>query len=202
MLKEEMMNKVWSIVKLVVLSTVGLIALTLLTVEEPKRIDKKSIDIANLPKTVELIGYEDEKFATSSIIKQDTVIFVGNHESIVLATKLQKMLNLTSGKFVIVSNVSDAPWFIKRWQAHTKNETLKGKLHLPWIYDRDGGLRNFLQVPTSDAVKYFVYKVSDSGVIDRIFIGNVKVGTIEGAMSESEIEENLSEVVRILKEKK
>lgn len=196
------MNKVWSIVKLVVLSTVGLIALTLLTVEEPKRIDKKSIDIANLPKTVELIGYEDEKFATSSIIKQDTVIFVGNHESIVLATKLQKMLNLTSGKFVIVSNVSDAPWFIKRWQAHTKNETLKGKLHLPWIYDRDGGLRNFLQVPTSDAVKYFVYKVSDSGVIDRIFIGNVKVGTIEGAMSESEIEENLSEVVRILKEKK
>ena len=196
------MNKVWSIVKLVVLSTVGLIALTLLTVEEPKRIDKKSIDIANLPKTVELIGYEDEKFATSSIIKQDTVIFVGNHESIVLATKLQKMLNLTSGKFVIVSNVSDAPWFIKRWQAHTKNETLKGKLHLPWIYDRDGALRNFLQVPTSDAVKYFVYKVSDSGVINRIFIGNVKVGTIEGAMSESEIEENLSEVVRILKEKK
>jgi hypothetical protein len=192
------MNKIWSIIKIVVISTIGLIGLTFLTVDPPQKIQKKIIDIKQLPKTVELIGYEDEKFATASIIKKDTIIYVGNHESIVLANKLHKMLNLEAGKFVIVSNISDAPWFIKRWQAHTKNEQLKGKDHLPWIYDRDGAIRNFLQVPTSDAIKYFVYKVSQDGIVNRVYIGSVKVGTIDGKMSDEEIKQNLNEVIKVL----
>ena len=192
------MNKILSIVKIVVLSTVGLVLLTYLTVDAPAKIEKKEINIKDLPQNVELIGFEDQKFISSSIIQKGTVIFVGNHESIVLANDLHKMLNLNEGQFVIVSNVSDAPWFIKRWQAHTKNEQLKGQKHLPWIYDRDGGIRNFLQVPTSDAVKYFVYKVDKNGIIDKVFIGKVKTGTIDGAMSVSEIKENLQEVVNKL----
>jgi len=111
------------------------------------------------------------------------------------------MLNSDAGKFVIISNISDAPWFIKRWQAHTQNTKLKGEKHLPWIYDRDGSIRNFLQVPTSDTVKYFVYKVDNKGIIERIFIGRVKVGTIDGAMSPKEIEENLQEVVNLINKK-
>jgi hypothetical protein len=193
---------IWGVIRLVIISAVGVVLLTFLTVDAPVKIEKKVIDIKNLPKTVELIGYEDEKFATKSIIKEDTILFVGNHESIVLSKDLEKMLNLEVGKFVIVSNISDAPWFIKRWQAHTKNEKLKGEKHLPWIYDRDGSIRNFLQVPTSDAIKYFVYKVSSDGIIKRIFIGRVKVGTIDGIMSPKEIEENLQEVVNIIKYKK
>ncbi len=193
---------IWGIVRLVIISAVGVILLTFLTVDAPVKIEKKTIDIKNLPKTVELIGYEDEKFATKSIIKEDTILFVGNHESIVLSKDLEKMLNLEAGKFVIISNISDAPWFIKRWQAHTQNEKLKGEKHLPWIYDRNGAMRNFLQVPTSDAIKYFVYKVSSDGIIKRIFIGRVKVGTIDGAMSPKEIAENLQEVVNIIKPKK
>ena len=193
---------IWGVIRLVIISAVGVILLTFLTVDAPVKIEKKTIDIKNLPKTVELIGYEDEKFATKSIIKEDTILFVGNHESIVLSKDLEKMLNLEAGKFVIISNISDAPWFIKRWQAHTQNEKLKGEKHLPWIYDRNGAMRNFLQVPTSDAIKYFVYKVSSDGIIKRIFIGRVKVGTIDGAMSPKEIAENLQEVVNIIKPKK
>lgn len=189
---------IWSTIKLVVISIVGLVGLTYLTVDAPKKIEKKIVNIKDLPKTVELIGFEDVKFSTKSIIKKDSVIFVGNHESIVLANDLYKMLGLEDGKFIIVSNVSDAPWFIKRWQAHTKNEQLKGNKHLPWIYDRDGGIRNFLQVPTSDAVKYFVYKVNDLGIVENIYIGKVKVGTLDGTMSEEEIKENLSPILKII----
>ncbi len=188
-----------STVKIVFLSAVGLILLTYLTVDAPEKQVKKEINITNLPTSVELIGYDDKPFATSSIIKPNTIIYVGNHESIVLANSLNKMLNLDEGQFVIVSNISDAPWFIKRWQAHTKNENLKGEKHLPWIYDRNGQIRNFLQVPTSDAVKYFVYQVNASGIINRIYIGKVKMGTIDGAMNDEEIKENLSEVVDIIK---
>ena len=192
---------IWGVIRLVIISTVGVVLLTYLTVDAPVKIEKKVIDIKNLPQTVELIGYDDEKFATKSIIKKDTILFVGNHESIVLAKDLEKMLNSDAGKFVIISNISDAPWFIKRWQAHTQNTKLKGEKHLPWIYDRDGSIRNFLQVPTSDTVKYFVYKVDNKGIIERIFIGRVKVGTIDGAMSPKEIEENLQEVVNLINKK-
>lgn len=192
---------IWGVIRLAIISAIGVILLTYLTVDAPVKIEKKVIDLKNLPKTVELIGYEDEKFATKSIIKENTILFVGNHESIVLSKDLEKMLNLEAGKFVIISNISDAPWFIKRWQAHTKNTKLKGEKHLPWIYDRDGAMRNFLQVPTSDAIKYFVYKVDSKGIIERIFIGRVKVGTIDGAMSPKEIEENLQEVVNIINKK-
>jgi hypothetical protein len=190
--------KIWSTIKLIFISAVALIALTYLTVDAPVKIEKKAIVLKDLPKTVELIGYEDQEFNASSIIKEDTLIYVGNHESIVLADDLEEMLGLPVGKFVIVSNVSDAPWFIKRWQAHTKNTTLKGKKHIPWVYDRDGAVRNFLQVPTSDALKYFIYKVNKDGVINRIYIGKVKAGTIEGKMTKEEIRENLSEAILVI----
>ena len=192
--------KIWTTVKLVVISLVALIALTFLTVDTPKKIEKSTIDIQNLPQSVELIGFEEQKFNTSSIIKPKTIIFVGNHESIILAKTLDEMLGLDDGKFIIVSNISDEPWFIKRWQAHTQNTKLKGDKLLPWIYDRDGSIRNFLHVPTSDALKYFVYNVKEDGKIENMYIGKVKVGATNGTMSESEIKMSLEEVINKIKQ--
>lgn len=191
--------KIWSIIKLVIISIVALVALTLLTVDAPKKIEKVAVNIENLPQSVELIGFENQKFITKSIIKPETIIFVGNHESIILAKTLDEMLDLDEGDFIIVSNISNEPWFIKRWQAHTQNTKLKGDKHLPWIYDRDGAIRNFLQVPTSDALKYFVYNVKKDGSIENIHIGKIKVGTISGSMTENEIRENLQEVIEKVK---
>jgi hypothetical protein len=190
--------KIWSTIKIIIISAISLMILTFLTVDKPTKIEKKEISLVNLPKIVELIGYENQEFNAASIIKKESIVFVGNHESIVLADDLEQMLNLPIGKFVIVSNISDAPWFIKRWQAYTKNTTLKGKKNIPWIYDRDGSIRNFLQVPTSDSLKYFIYKVNNEGIIKRVYIGKVKSGTIDGMMNEKEIKENLSLAVKEL----
>jgi len=190
---------IWSTIKLIIISTVALVALTFLTVDAPVKIEKKEINLVDLPKVVELIGHEEKEFNAASIIKKDTIIYVGNHESIVLADDLNKLLNLPIGQFIIVSNVSDAPWFIKRWQAHTKNTTLKGDNYTPWIYDRNGAIRNFLQVPTSDALKYFIYKVNTNGIVKRVYIGKVKLGTIDGKMSKEEINKNLSLAVKEIK---
>ena len=192
---------IWGTIKIIILSTVGLVLLTYLTVDVPVKVEKKVIDIKNLPKTVELIGYDDQKFTTKSIVKEDSIIFVGNQQSIILSKYLEKMLNLKPGKFIIISNISDAPWFIKRWQAHTKNIKLKGEKHLPWIYDRDGAMRNFLQVPTSDAVKYFIYKVNNDGIIKRIYVGKVKVGIVDKKMTDDEINTTLQDVVSAINSK-
>jgi len=185
-------------VKLIIISVVFLVGLTFLTVDAPVKIEKKEVNLIGLPKTVELIGFENQEFNAASIIKKDTLIFVGNHESIVIADDLERMLNLATGKFIIVSNVSDAPWFIKRWQAHTKNTKLKGEKHIPWIYDRDGAIRNFLAVPTSDAIKYFIYRVNNEGIINRVYIGKVKVGTIDGKMTKEEITNNLTQAIKAI----
>jgi hypothetical protein len=192
--------KIFSTIKLIVISIVILVGLTFLTVDVPVKMEKKEINLVNMPKIVELIGFDNQEFNSLSIIKKDTIIFVGNHESIVIADDLEQMLGLPAGKFVIVSNVSDAPWFIKRWQAHTKNTKLKGGKNIPWIYDRDGAIRNFLIVPTSDAVKYFIYKVNGEGIIQRVYVGKVKIGTIEGKMSQDEITHNLLLAIKSIKD--
>ncbi len=191
--------KFWQILKLVIISVIALVGITFLTVEPPQKIEKKVIDIQNLPKSVELIGYENQEFAAKSVIKKGSVIFVGNYQSIILANTLHEMLALPTGDFVIVSNISDSPWFLKRWQAHTKNTELKGSDHLPWIYDRDGKIRNFLQVPTSDGVKYFIYKVDNSGIITRIYNGKLENFDLEKEVSKEKMEEVLKEAVSIIK---
>lgn len=195
------MGKISGILKLVFLSILFIVGITYMTVEPPKKIVKKDILLEDLPKTVELIGFENTPFSAQSIIKKGNIIFVGNHESIAIAPSLEKMLALDSGRFVIVSNVSDAPWFIKRWQAHTKNQKLKGNKHLPWIYDRDGSMRYFLQVKNSDVLRYFIYKVGEDGLIKEIFTDKVKVGTLDGKVDKQEQEIYLKKVVDTLKTK-
>ena len=192
------MNSISQTIKLILISTVGLVALTYFTVDAPVKVEKKVIVLKNLPKTVELLGYDDRQFSTNSIIKEGVIIFVGNHESIAVSNKLEEMLNLPKGMFVIVSNVSDSPWFIKRWQAYSKNEQLKGDNNLPWIYDKNGAMRNFLQVPTSDAVKYFIYKVKNDKTIEKVYTGKVPVGTIDGSISDKKMEKNLKSALDAL----
>lgn len=196
------MAKLITTFKLVLLSIIFLVGVTYLTVEPPQKIERKKIELKNLPQSVELISNETLKFATKSIVKKGTVIFVGNHESIAIANDLRKELSLKSGQFVIVSNVSDAPWFIKRWQAHTKNQELnKEQNNIPWIYDRDGAMRNFLQVPTSDAIKFFVYNVKEDESIEKIFTGRVKIGTLDGKVEKSEQERFIKSVAQEIKKK-
>ena len=84
--------KIMPVVKIVFLSTIMLIALTLLTVQKPEKISKGKIDIVNLPQKVELIGYKDIVFNTNSIIKKGCIIFVGNSQSIAIANELEKQI--------------------------------------------------------------------------------------------------------------
>ena len=189
--------KIMPIVKIVFLSTVMLIALTLLTVDKPQKMTKGEIKLENLPKIVELVGFEGKEFNTNSIIKKETIIFVGNSQSIVIASDLENKLGLGIGKFVIVSNISDEPWFLKKFKEYDRNDKLKGKELTPWIYDANGKIRNYLKVPTADPLKYFVYKVNTLGIIKRIYIGKVAKSVTNGIVSD-----NLQEVIKIITNKK
>lgn len=194
-------NKIVGTLKLVVLSLVSVVGLTYLTVEPPKKIEQKPIILNDLPKAVELVGFENREFATKTIIKPNSVIFVGNHQSIVLANDFKKMLNLPVGQVITVSNISDAPWFIKRWQAHNQNIKLKGEQSDPWIYDRDGSMRHFLQIKEQDVLKYFIYFVNRDNTVDKLYTGKVEFGALDGAMAPEDIRKNLSKAVDAVKQK-
>ena len=107
------------------------------------------------------------------------------------------MLNLDLGQFVTVSNISNEPWFIKRWQAHTKSKKLKGNNFSPWIYDRDGKISSFFQVPTANALKYFIYYVNAKEETKLIYSGTLESENI----SKEEIFNHLSTVVQIVNKK-
>jgi hypothetical protein len=189
--------KIMPVVKIVFLSTIMLVALTLLTVQKPEKISKGKIDIVNLPQKVELIGYKDIVFNTSSIIKKGCIIFVGNSQSIAIVNELEKQMTKKNGSFVVVSNISSEPWFVKRWQIQSKDEKLKGTKTTPWIYDDNGQIRNFLQVPTSDPLRFFIYKVDNLGIIHRIFIGKVTVDKKDGTVLA-----DIDKIAKIIKDNK
>lgn len=178
-----------------------LVGLTFLTVEPPKKLEQKPITLSELPKAVELIGFENREFSAKTIIKPQSVIFVGNHQSIVLANDFKKMLDLPLGRFITVSNISDAPWFIKRWQAHNRNIELKGKQSDPWIYDRSGSMRHFLQIKDQDVLKYFIYYVDKNNRVEKIYTGKVEFGALDGAMTREDIKKNLLKAVEAVKQK-
>lgn len=194
---------IWGIIKLVVLSIGFVFLVTYMTVEPPKKIVEKQINLIDLPKAVQVVGVEDVDFATKSIVKKDSIIFVGNFESIVLAPKFYEMLEEDDKKrLVIVSNVSDAPWFIKKWKAHDQNMELKKNLSQAWIFDQNGAMKSFLQIKSSNPLKYYVYKVHNDGIVYKIHESQVPQGTIDGLLSEDDMKRRLDTIVKKLNDKK
>ena len=97
--------KTLATIKLIIISIAVIMILTFLTVDVPVKSNEKDIHLSNLPKTVELMGYENQKFNTNSIIKENTIIFVGNYESIVLSEHLEKTLKLPISAFFLIINL-------------------------------------------------------------------------------------------------
>lgn len=188
------MKKVISIIKIILVSVIFLVGLTYLTSNPPKQIENKDILLKELPKTVNLVGYENREFNTNSIIKEDTIIFVGNFESLAIANDFINLAKDKNKNIVVVSNISDAPWFIKKWQAHDKSLELRGDTNIPWIYDKDGAIRYFLQIKSSEPLKYTVFKVLKDK-IKEIYQGSVVKGTIDGKMSKDDIKNELTKAL-------
>jgi hypothetical protein len=174
---------IWSILKLVVFSVVFVVAITFLTVEPPKQINtKNTIELKDLPKEVYLVGSEDVPYNTSSIIKNKSIIFLGNTESIILAPTFAKLAQNISKDLVVVSNVSATPWFLKQYSEYEKNVKLSNNSTNAWIYDKDGSIRAFLNVPTANPLKFFIYEVVDN-TIKLVYEDNIASKANNVAMS-------------------
>lgn len=175
--------------KIIFLGVIGFSLLVYFTAEKPKIIDKKNIEnkslnISNLPKNILLSGSE-KIYNIESVIKRNSLLIIGNHDSISVVNEVEKHLNLDM-PIVLVANISKAPWFIKKWVISDKLEELTKISKLPIVFDENGEFVFNLGLDDSAKTSFNVYKVDEIGNIKHIYKGNVKEGAIDGTMSDEE----------------
>jgi hypothetical protein len=187
--------KIKAILKLTLLTCIFFGMIVYVTATPPKKIDTKvsEIKINSMPQTIKLLD-DETLYATSSIIKENTIIAVANHDSIVVLKELDKYLD----NVVIVSNIAAAPWFVKQWIIPSKLKELKGSSKTPWIYDEDGSMKSYLKITNDQATNFVIFKRIDEK-IEKVFESKVKVGALDGSMSDDEIKKQVLDIIAKIK---
>jgi hypothetical protein len=189
------MGNLKSVVKLTILTILFLGMVVYLTATPPPKIDNSTlkINMKYMPKVIKLLD-DKTKFDTQSIIKNNTIIVVANHDSIAVLSTLDKYID----NVVLVANISAAPWFVKKWIIPEKLVSLKADSKSAWIYDDDGRMRAFLKIKSDKAPLYEVF-IMKNNKIKKLFDGTVKIGALDGSMSKEEIKIENTKIAQKIK---
>jgi len=192
-----------NILKIVFLGVIGFGGLIYLTAEKPQAVQaddkvKSTLSLNALPKSFELVGVE-KLFSKDELFKAEkTLLVVGNHDSLSIIKDLKKYFEIDL-PYVMVANISNAPWFIKKWAIPGKLEELNKDSKIPMIYDYDGSMVKSLGLNDTTKTSYFAYLVEANGNISKIYVGKVKEDAMDGSMNESEKIESLKPLISLIK---
>lgn len=193
-----------NLLKVVFLGLFAFGLLVFFTVEKPKQIVANDnvvtlIKLDKLPDTYELVG-KDSITQKNKLFKkgEETLIVVGNHDSLAVVKELTKLFKINKN-YVMVANISNAPWFVKKMFIPSKLEDLNKGTNIPMIYDQDGLMVEALNHTDNSKTKFFAYLLSKEGMVTRIYEGNVKQGAIDGTMTENEMKKALEPLVKLIK---
>ncbi|RXK01044.1 hypothetical protein CRU98_00910 [Arcobacter sp. CECT 8986] len=193
-----------NVLKLVVLGVIGFGILVFATAKEPENIktnnvNSSAIKLSTLPSSFELVG-KDDKVSRDSLFKSGskTLVIVGNHDSLSVVKDLPKFYDLKI-PYVMVANISAAPWFVKKMFIPSKLEELNKGSNIPMIYDFEGDTVKALGVTDNAKTSYIAYLVDENGNISKIAKGSVKEGALDGSMNEEEKKASLAPLSEYLK---
>ncbi len=193
-----------NLLKVVFLGVAGFALLVFLTAEKPKQMlaNDNVVKITkydSIPSEYELVG-KDDKVKRETLFKkdQDTLIVVGNHDSLAVVKELPTMFSIDL-PYVMVANISSAPWFVKKMFIPGKLEDLNEGTNIPMIYDFDGDMVNALYVTDNAKTKYAAFILSKEGTITKIYEGSVKEGALDGSMTKEEIKTALKPLYELIK---
>ncbi|RXK02593.1 hypothetical protein [Arcobacter sp. CECT 8989] len=180
-----------NLLKVIFLGLVGFALLVFFTAEKPKQIvaNENVVNIVkydSLPSVFEIVGKED-KVKKEDLIKkgEKTLVVVGNHDSLSVVKELPNYFELKT-PYIMVANISAAPWFVKKMFIPGKLEELNEGSNVPMIYDFEGDMVNTLNVVDNSKTKFVAFVVSKEGAISKLYEGQVKEGALDGSMSEEE----------------
>jgi len=193
-----------NILKIVFLGIAGFALLVFLTAEKPSQVVAndnvvKIVKYDTLPAKYQLVG-EDKDILKESLFKkgQKNLIVVGNHDSLAIVKDLPNLFKVEI-PYVMVANISSAPWFVKKMFIPGKLEDLKKGSNIPMIYDFDGDMVKVLNVTDNSKTKFIAYVLSKEGTISKIYEGSVKEGALDGSMNESEKKAALEPLYNLIK---
>lgn len=193
-----------NIFKIVVLGVIAFGILVYATADKPAETktqvsDTSSLTLSNLPKEFEIVG-KDGKVSKEDLFQvgSKALIIVGNHDSLSVVRELPKYYDVQI-PYVMVANISSAPWFVKKMFIPGKLEELVEGRDTPMIYDFDGDMIKALGVTDNEKTTYIAYLVNENGSISNVFKGSVKEGALDGTMSEEEMKTNLASLVDYIK---
>lgn len=193
-----------NVLKIALLGIIGIFALTYITADKPQSLNAQETNNAplsydKLPADFELVG-KDKRIAKEMLFKQGTksLIIVGNHDSLAVVKELPKYADLNV-PYVMVANISSAPWFVKKMFIPGKLEELNSGSTIPMIYDFDGDMVKSLKVVDNAKTKFTAYMLNEDGTILHLHVGTVKEGAMDGSMNDLEKKEALQPVINVLK---
>ncbi|AXH09961.1 hypothetical protein CP960_00035 [Malaciobacter halophilus] len=192
-----------NVLKIVILGVIGFGFLVYATAEKPAQVkqvlEQSSLKLSDLPEKFEIVGKDDEVLKADLFEKgAKSLIVVGNHDSLAVVRELPKFYEMTI-PYVMVANISSAPWFVKKMFIPGKLEELVEKRDTPMIYDFDGDMVKALGVTDNAKTTYVAYLVNENGSISKILKGNVKEGALDGSMTQDEMKKALEPLANYLK---
>ncbi len=178
-----------NVLKIVFLGVIGIFALTYLTVQKPEVTANDNLttsSYATLPAQYELVG------VANSVKKEDlfkpntkTLVVVGNHDSLAIVKELPSLFDVKV-PYVMVANISSAPWFVKKMFIPGKLEELNEGTKIPMVFDMDGAMIQSLKVTDNSKTKFMAYMLNENGSISQLYTGEVKEGALDGSMNKEE----------------
>ena len=192
------------IINLVLFTIAVVVGITFMTATPPvsqKVLNDSSIKLSTqyFPKSIEVVGQEGY-VDTNELFKKGskTLLVVGNHDSLAVVKDFEKLFD-TNVPYVMVANISNAPWFIKKWAIPGKLEELTKDIKTPMIYDTDGLMVKSLLLDNLESTKYFAYLVNEDGSVTKIHTGTVKEGALEEGFTPEEAKASLLPLMQFLK---
>lgn len=192
-----------NVLKIAFLGILGIFVLTYMTADKPTALNAKEVtsglSYKTLPNDFELVG-QDKRVTKQNLFKQGSkaLIVVGNHDSLAVVKELPKHYNLETS-YVMVANISSAPWFVKKLFIPGKLEDLNQGSNIPMIYDFEGNMVNALEVTNNAKTAFAAFMLNENGSIAKIYEGNVKEGALDGSMSNDEIKAALLPLSKLVK---
>lgn len=193
-----------NILKIAFLGIAGFALLVFFTAEKPKQIvaNDNVVNIVkydSLPSMYELVGVDKEVTKESLFKKNEkALIIVGNHDSLAVVKDLPKFFKVDI-PYVMVANISSAPWFVKKMFIPGKLEELNEGSKIPMIYDFDGDMVKTLNVMDNAKTKFAAYILTKEGTISKVYEGSVKEGALDGSMTEEEKKASLEPLSKLIK---
>jgi len=195
-------------INLVLFTIAVVVGITFFTVDKPapkatpEQVEKQKasikLSLSNFPNSVAVVGKEElVKKNQLFSVKSKTLLVVGNHDSMSVIKDLNKYFDVKI-PYVMVANISNAPWFIKKWAIPGKLEELTKDVKAPMIFDEEGAVTRSLALYDTTPTKYFVYIVNENGSIVNVYTGSVKEGALEYGITDEEAKKSLSPIMEFL----